>query len=217
MKTTAVSHKPGDIVKIAGTEFAVLDVKRNAAPDDADELFVLLREPVGNTKFNDCEKNSYANSDLYRAVNVWFYEDFAKKLHDTLKIYGRKINLLTLDGRADYGSIDCLAAPLTFDEYRRYHKYIPISEKASWLATGDSAPGRLGALYALLIAPDGYCYSSYCANSVAVRPAMIVSSLLLDDEESNLSRYTTEQLLEEIRNRMKEESGNDTEAGESVG
>lgn len=214
MKTTAASHKPGDIVKIAGTEFVVLDVKKNAAPDDADELFVLLYEPVESTVFSS-DGNDYTESKLREKTDQWF-EGFSGDLNKKL-VFSREISLLTMDGREDYGNIRFLAAPLTFDEYRKYSRYISNSEKSYWLATGDGAPGRRGATYALFVYSNGDWYYFSCSYSYAVRPALVVSSLLLDDGGSDLSRYTTEQLLEEIRNRIEEESRNDTEAGESIG
>ena len=195
------SHKPGDIVKIAGTEFAVLNVKKNAAPDDADELFVLLCEPVESTVFSlfSSDGNDYTESKLREKTDQWF-EKFSGDLNKKL-VFSREISLLTMDGRANYGIMHRLAAPLTFDEWRKYSRYIPDCEREYWLATGDGAPGRYRATFALYVVPNGDWGCSNCLYSYAVRPALVVSSLLLDDEESDLSRYTTEQLLEEIKRR----------------
>ena len=214
MKTTVASHKPGDIVKIAGTEFVVLEVQKNAAMDGADKLFVLVKETVGSTVFSS-DGNDYTESKLREKVDQWF-DEFSADLNKEL-VFSREISLLTMDGRANYGIMHRLAAPLTFDEWRKYSRYIPDCEKSYWLATGDSAPGRYGATYALCVYSDGSWNSYDCSGSYAVRPALVVSSLLLDNEGNDLNRYTTEQLLEEIRNRIEEESCNDTEAGESIG
>lgn len=197
------SHKPGDIVDIAGTKFAVLDVKKNAAPDDADELFVLLCEPVESTVFSlfSSDGNDYTESKLREKTDQWF-EEFSASLNKKL-FFSREISLLTLDGRANYGIMHRLAAPLTFDEWRKYSRYIPDCEREYWLATGDGAPGRYRATYALYVVPDGDWGCNCCSLSHAVRPALIVSSYLLDDEENDFSRYTTEELLEEIKRRKR--------------
>lgn len=214
MKTTAASHKPGDIVKIAGTEFAVLDVQKNAAEDGKDKLFVILKEPVESTVFSS-DGNDYTESKLREKTDQWF-EEFSANLSKNW-FFSREISLLTMDGRANYGIMHRLAAPLTFDEWRKYSRYIPNSEKSYWLATGDGAPGCLGATYALFVGSNGDWGYGGCSGSCAVRPALVLSSVLLDDRENDLGRYTTEQLLEEILNRLEEESRNDTEAGESIG
>lgn len=107
------SHKPGDIVDIAGTKFAVLDVKKNAAPDDADELFVLLCEPIESTVFSlfSSDGNDYTESKLREKTDLWF-EEFSASLNKKL-VFSREISLLTMDGRANYGIMHRLAAPLT--------------------------------------------------------------------------------------------------------
>lgn len=190
--------KPGDIITIKGTEFAVLDIEKGTAKDGKDKLFVLLKEPFGSTPFST-DGNDYAKSKLRNEVERWYCE-FASGLNKELIFY-REIDLLTMDGRANYGVVTCTAAPLTFDEWRKYSRYIPDCERSYWLATGDGAPGRSGAARALLVYSDGDCLSYVCSNSYAVRPAMWVSEDLIDepkDEKPDLSEYSTMELLQEL-------------------
>lgn len=190
--------KPGDLITIKGTEFAVLDVEKGAA-NGKDKLFVLLKEPFGSTPFST-DGNDYTESKLLDEVVRW-YSEFVSGLNTEL-IFQRAINLLTMDGRANYGDVTYLvAAPLTFDEWRKYSRYIPDCERSYWLATGDGAPGRSGAARALLVYSDGDCLSYVCSNSYAVRPAMWVSEDLIDepkDEKPDLSEYSTMELLQEL-------------------
>lgn len=194
-----ISHKPGDIVKIAGTEFAVLDVQENAALNGEDKLMVILKEPVCCAMFGEDGNNNYARSVLREKTCEWFGQ-FAEGIN-RVYIYSREIDLTTMDGRENYGVLHPLVAPLTFDEWRRYSRYIPDCEEGSWLATGDGAPGRHGAECALYVSSDGDWNSCFCRDSWAVRPTLIVSSHLVEDEERDLSRYTTEELLKEIKKR----------------
>lgn len=194
-------YNPGDIVTIKGTEFAVLDVEEGTAKGGKDKLFVLLKEPVGITMFSS-DGNDYTKSKLREAVGHWFRE-FTSDLNNEL-IFSREISLLTMDGRKNYGNMHFLAAPLTFDEWRKYSRYIPDCERSYWLATGDGAPGRSGAARALLVYSDGDCLSYVCSNSYAVRPAMWVSEDLIDepkDEKPDLSKYSTMELLQELAER----------------
>ena len=191
-------YKPGEIVTIRGTEFVVLDVEEGTAKGGKDKLFVLLKEPVGITMFSS-NGNDYTKSKLREAVGHWFGE-FASDLNKEL-IFSREISLLTMDGRKNYGNMRFLAAPLTFDEWRKYSRYIPDCEREYWLATGDSAPGRDGATCALFVYFNGGWNYSDCSESYAVRSAMWVSAELLaepKDEKPDLSEYSTMTLIQEL-------------------
>ena len=196
------SYKPGDIITIKGTEFAVLDVEKGAA-NGKDKLFVLLKEPFGSTPFST-DGNDYTKSKPRNEVERWYCE-FASGLNKELIFY-REIDLLTMDGRANYGVVACTAALLTFDEWRKYLRYIPNCEKSYWLATGDGAPDCRFAPLAMTVNPNGVWNYYNCEYSYAVRPAMWVSAELVDepkDEKPGLSEYSTMELIQELAKRAK--------------
>lgn len=193
--------KPGDIITIEGTEFAVLDVEKGAA-NGKDKLFVLLKELFGSTPFST-DGNDYTKSKLRNEVERWYCE-FASGLNKELIFY-REIDLLTVDGRANYGVVTCTAAPLTFDEWRKYSRYIPDCEKSYWLATGDGATGRCGVDAALFVFRDGDWGCGSCSNAYAVRPALVVSEELIDTpKDDGLSKYSTMALIQELAERAME-------------
>ena len=192
--------KPGDIITIKGTEFAVLDVEKSAA-SGKDKLFVLLKETFGNTPFST-DGNDYTESKLLDEVGRW-YSEFVSGLNKEL-IFQREISLLTVDGRANYGIVYRLAAPLTFDEWRKYSRYIPDCEKSYWLATGDGAPGRHSAAYALYVNSNGSWGCGSYSNAYAVRPALVVSEELIDTpKDDGLSKFSTMELIQELAERAK--------------
>ena len=192
--------KPGDIITIEGTEFAVLDVEKGAA-NGKDKLFVLLKEPFGSTPFST-DGNDYTESKLREKTDQWF-EEFSGDLNKKL-VFSREISLLTMDGRANYGIVYRLAAPLTFDEWRKHSRYIPDCEKSYWLATGDGATGRYGVDAAMLVYPNGAWGSGSCSNAYAVRPALVVSEELIDTpKDDGLSKYSTMELIQELAERAK--------------
>lgn len=198
--------KPGDIITIKGTEFAVLDVEKGAA-NGKDKLFVLLKEPFGSTPFST-DGNDYTESKLREKTDQWF-EEFSGDLNKKL-VFSREISLLTVDGRANYAVASCLAAPLTFDEWRKYSRYIPDCRKSYWLATGDGATGRYGVDAALFVFPNGAWGSGSCSNAYAVRPALVVSEELADaPKDDGLSKFSTMELIQELAERAKMDGGTD--------
>lgn len=194
------SYKQGDNITIKGTEFAVLDVEKGAA-NGKDKLFVLLKEPFGSTPFGT-NGNDYTESKLLYEAGRW-YSEFVSGLNEEL-IFQREISLLTMDGRANYAVASCLAAPLTFDEWRKYSRYIPDCEKSYWLATGDSAPGHYDATCVLFVRSDGVWGYGYCSDEYAVRPALVVSEDLIDTlKDDGLSKFSTMELIQELAERAK--------------
>ena len=203
MVKNAVSHKPGDIINLAGIEFGVLDVREPVCSDDPGALFIMAI----NTQGEDCrfgDTNDYTKSDLRVAVDEWL-EELGESGVNLDLIEPREIDLTTLDGRANYGKLEVKAAPLTLDEARMYAKFIPKSNHWSWLATGWGAPGMSGSPGAFIVHSSGDWGNVGCSSSSGVRPALVISSSLLTSErEPDLSDVPTDVLLGELRRRIEE-------------
>ena len=203
MVKNAVSHKPGDIINLAGIEFGVLDVREPVCSDDPGALFIMAI----NTQGEDCrfgDTNDYTKSDLRVAVDEWL-EELGESGVNLDLIEPREIDLTTLDGRANYGKLEVKAAPLTLDEARMYAKFIPNSNDWSWLATGWGAPGMNGSQLAFIVYSSGGWLSYSCSHSYGIRPALVISSSLLTSErEPDLSDVPTDVLLGELRRRIEE-------------
>ena len=206
MKNTCISHKPGDIVQLAGIDFVVLEDRGpfNGEGENHD-LFILALEGQGESRFGDT--NNYAESDLKGQVEGWLYRLTEKMAGDGREsdidlIRTRTISLTTLDGYKGYGELEVKAAPLTLDEARRCAEFMPDPDTASWLATGWGGPKHYGAELAWLANSNGGLGNGYCSDSCGIRPALVISSLLLASEEGiDLSEVPTDKLLEEIRRR----------------
>lgn len=208
MKNTCISHKPGDIVQLAGIDFVVLEDRGpfNGEGENHD-LFILALEGQGESRFGDT--NNYAESDLKGQVEGWLYRLTEKMAGDGREsdidlIRTRTISLTTLDGYKGYGELEVKAAPLTLDEARRCAEFMPDPDTASWLATGWGGPEHsYGATYALFVLTYGYWSGSYCSNAgYAIRPALVVSSSLFTSTEPDLSNVSTDDLLGELRRRI---------------
>ena len=210
MKKTAVSHKPGDIIEFAGSKFVVLDIldpsrdvpESHGYIDNGPDLFVLSLESQGESRFGD--SNNYVESELRRRTTAWL-DDLLAHGADPDLLRTRTIYLTTMDGHGKYGELTVKAAPLTMDEARKYADIIPNCDDACWLATGWGGPEHLGATIALLVNSSGYWGGDSCSSSFGIRPALVISSLLLTSkEEPDLSEASTEELLEELRRRIEE-------------
>lgn len=209
MKKTAVSHKPGDIIEFAGSKFVVLDIldpsrdvpEGHGYIDNGPDLFILSLESQGESRFGD--SNNYAESELRRRTAAWLDDLLAHGVDPDL-LRTRTLDLTTMDGHGKYGELTVKAAPLTMDEARKYADVIPNCDDACWLATGWGGPGRYGATNALNVDASG-SWDDDCSNSFGIRPALVISSLLLaSKEEPDLSEASTEELLEELRRRIEE-------------
>lgn len=203
MKKTAVSHKPGDIIEIAGKKFVVLDdLSPFSEESEGHDLLILSLESQGESRFG--ENNNYAESELRRRTAAWL-DDLLDHGVDPDLIRSRTIDLTTLDGHGEYGTLEVKAAPLTLDEARKYAKVIPNCDDACWLATGWGGPEYFGATIALFVGTNGLWYYNGCSLSYGIRPALVISSFLLPSEnEPDLSEVSTEDLLEEVRRRIGE-------------
>ena len=208
MKKTAVSHKPGDIIEFAGSKFVVLDIldpssgvpEGHGYTDNGPDLFILSLESQGESRFGD--SNNYAESELRRQTAAWLDDLLAHGVDPDL-LRTRTLDLTTMDGHGKYGELTVKAAPLTIDEARKYADVIPNCDDACWLATGWGGPGYFGATRALFVYTNGSWGSLNCSNSYGIRPALVISSLLLaSKEEPYLSEASTEELLEELRRRI---------------
>lgn len=208
MKNTCISHKPGDIVQLAGIDFVVLEDRGPLSGEaESHDLFILALEGQGTSRFGDT--NNYAESDLKDRVEDWLYrltEKMTEQGLDADLIRTRTISLTTLDGYKGYGELEVKAAPLTLDEARRCAEAMPDPDIASWLATGWGGPEHYGAALALYANTNGGWSDGYCSyGGYAIRPALVVSSSLFASTKSDLSSVSTDDLLSELRRRIGEE------------
>ena len=107
-----------------------------------------------------------------------------------------------LNGSKQYGIDTCCIAPLTFDEYRKYHDIIPKPEKWEWSATPWSTPCVNGdETWVMGLNTDGGVSNYRCSNTYGSRPAFLLPSNYVVEPENALASYTTRELVEELFNR----------------
>lgn len=204
-------YKCGDIVALFGIKLRVLENYRGKDGHGEDLLFVQTVEPQGYSTFG--ETNNYRESVLRERVDEWLEQKILAHGVNKALIQFRDVSLRTVDGRANFGMLPVKAAPLTLDEARTHAKYvIPYPDGGDWMATGWEGGKDGDGVLALFQNPTGGIGLNSVNGTNCFRPALLISSLLFDgqggaSEEtgSDLSKYTTDELLGEIRRRTRTE------------
>ncbi len=168
-ETTLADVPEGEVVKISGQEFVVLE-----HIDDLTHLITkdLIKE---KSKFSE-ENNNYEGSlidDICEAATE-LLEDLVGKNN----VVEFELDLTSDDGLKDYGKIRRKLAPMTADMYRKYveilDKYNP--KKYWWLATPYSTKRHDNDCWVKCVSPSGRLDGDYYDNDDGVRPFCILKS-----------------------------------------
>ena len=208
-KTITLDRVPlGGTFTLDGVRFVKLDGDREA-------VFALTEDipaDMGYVQFEDDDAtredhNNFSGSLVQKEIERWV-RDKHKPIFDA--VVERPIDLTTMDGMTDYGYPLTVARILTIDEYRKHRRFIPLTDKPYWLATGwtTASSPYSSTSYAYRIRADGAVYygNVYYA-SFAPRPALYLQSKILvsidtDEEEKKLEDYTELELLGELQRRV---------------
>ena len=131
------SLKPGQTFSKNGVDYIVLNKLEN---DTA-----VIRKDLLADKIFDSDSNNWRTSSLRKYLNKEYLnkleKDFGKE-----NITTHEIDLLSLDGLADYGVSEDKVSLLTIDQYRTYRKVLGENkDRAWWLITPDSTPSGVKA------------------------------------------------------------------------
>ena len=144
-----------------------------------------LKEESGNTYYHMCKPlfeskfgtdNNYANSAVRKGL---LEHEFTLSLQ---KEYGDALvpvamNLTSLDGLKDYGTVTDVVGIPDIDLYRECRENIFVGDDWWWLSTPNSTPSGNGSSSVLCVGGDGgvfWDYAGCCGGSV--RPFFILKS-----------------------------------------
>lgn len=158
---------------------------------------------------DDRDHNNFIGSNVKRVVDEWLHRH--KILSEAA--LALPIDLTSMDGMTDYGMPNVYGRILTVDEYRKYRRFIPLTDKPFWTATPwctRSSYSSNGGNRAYSVGTDGSVLSdnAYIAVGCA-RPALALKSSLLvsveaENGEKALCDYTDTELLDELLRRRTE-------------
>lgn len=180
----------GATVKYHGEPCLILEHRK-------DGTLLMVREQIECTFGSD---NDFAKSYLREHLNGAYMDTLTQGNRG--EILKRTIDLTALNGSKQYGIDTCRIAPLTFDEYRKYHDIIPKPEKWEWSATPWSTPCvNEDETWVMGLNAGGGVSFNYCYNPYGSRPAFLLPSNYVVEPENALASYTTRELVEELFNR----------------
>ena len=169
--------KIGGIIEVAGMKWKVLDKLEEGYLVIADEFYGKDRE------FDD-NCNDWKSSDLRLELNA----DLKKKIEDelgegSLVLFER--DLFSLDGQTEYEECKDYVSLITVDEYRKYRKLLPNTDKWWWTLTPCSTSCNDDSRWIAVVSPSGCIYDDYFRRSVGVRPVCIFSSSIFESEKDD--------------------------------
>ena len=90
-----------------------------------------------------------------------------------------------MDGQTEYGTCKDLVSLISVDEYRKYRKFLPSTDRYWWTITPDSTPCNNDSTCLRVVSPGGYIGGISCNGGRGVRPFCIFSSSIFESEEDD--------------------------------
>lgn len=119
---TIQNYKPGEKFIYGNKNCMVLEHM------DDGTLCMVLDEDF-ESKFG--ETNNFAESELRKKLNGEYLDEWVKDGVDRASFVLMQVDLTANDGLKDYGTCECLLAPRTCDQHRKYRYLIP-NPKGNW-------------------------------------------------------------------------------------
>lgn len=171
MKVKKKAPEAGDTVTISGIEWLILEKTE-------DVYYAITKDFIDLGMKFDEDKNDWRTSELREYLNGEFLEGLEEEM---LMEFER--NLISLDGQTEYGSCFDKVSMLTVDEYRKYRKLLPNTDKWWWLITPWSTPCNGRERSVAVVSPSGYIDINGCYNYLGVRPFCIFKSSIFESGE----------------------------------
>lgn len=165
--------KPGDVFKgNNGAEFIFLETT-------SDGNVAVLRKDLLDTDMKFGKTNNFDCSCIDEYLNGEYINEIEKEF-GVDNIVEHEVNLLSMDGLDDYGTIRRKVSLLSFDMYRKHRRMIGKNmERSWWLADPDSTPSGYGSDDVRYVDSCGYVDYDWCDGSRGVRPFLILKSSIL--------------------------------------
>lgn len=167
----------GETITVAGITWRVLDKLEKGYLVISDGFY-------GEDRKFDGSCNNWKCSDLRKELNT----DLKDKIEDELgkgALVGFERDLLSMDGQTEYGTCKDLVSLISVDEYRKYRKFLPSTDRYWWTITPDSTPCNNDSTCLRLVSPGGRIINYGCGNGDGVRPFCIFSSSIFESEEDD--------------------------------
>ena len=165
----------GKTIEVAGITWKVLDKLE-------DGYLVISDKFYGSDRKFDANCNNWESSDLRNELNV----ELRKKIEDELgenSLVEFERDLLSMDGQTEYGTCEDYVSLISVDEYRKYRKLLPNTDRWWWTITPDSTACNDDSRWIRVVSTAGNIYCSSYSGDGGVRPVCIFSSSIFESEE----------------------------------
>ena len=135
-----------------------------------DGTLCMVLDEVFESNFG--ETNNFAESELRKKLNGEYLDEWVKDGADRASFVLMQVDLTANDGLKNYGICECLLAPRTCDQHRKYRYLIPNPKgNWEWTATAYSTKANGYSLTAYQVTVAGGLSINYSVNVVyGVRP-----------------------------------------------
>lgn len=202
--------KNGGIFRALGKEFVKLDADEHGCLVLAKEIWT--RMPFREGDDPECP-NDLRRSEIMPYLGNCLAE-FTKNGTPLSTFIPLRIDLQDTTGQNEYGIFEVRIGLLTLRGYGKYWRLIPKVDAPWWLATPygtpNSSPCTHNTYSVWSVDSDGSYYNYWYNFSYGVRPAfnfnpsLLVSVECEDAEETELSQYSLDDLLAEIKKRIED-------------
>ena len=122
------------------------------------------------------KSNNYAESNCREFLNTEYIKDVERKFGEE-NVLKHSVDLTSMDGFKDYGSVEDRVTIRTFDQYRKQAPHFELENLVEWLATPNQTPKRNDDSCVQVVSDGGYMGYSGCGwDSGSVRPVLHLKS-----------------------------------------
>lgn len=169
--------KPGETFMIGEHEFIVLEQIFEVNGGDSDVTSVVSKDfMLENVEFGSNTRN-YLVSDLKDKIEEKILPIIEEEVGSE-NIVESACDLRSVCGENEFGVLISKVRPMTFDEVRKYHEFIPNEDLDDWWWTctpwGSDKNGNARTIAS--VSPSGRIGCNYCYCNFGVRPFCILKS-----------------------------------------
>ena len=142
---------------------------------NGDTCIVRKEVLTSNIKFG--ETNNYSKSNLRKYLNTEYLKEIMNEFGE---IESHTVDMLSMDGDDSYGKCKDLVSAMTFDRWRKYHKYIGNVDLIEWLSTPNQTEKSNDTRCVRVVdSGGGVCCGDCRWGGCGVRPFFILKSSIL--------------------------------------
>lgn len=169
--------KPGETFMIGEHEFIVLEQIFEVNGGDSDATSVVSKDfMLENVEFGSNTRN-YLVSDLKEKIEEKILPIIEEEVGSE-NIVESACDLRSVCGENEFGVLISKVRPMTFDEVRKYHEFIPNEDLDDWWWTctpwGSDKNGNIKTI--ATVSPSGNIFYNFCNCNFGVRPFCILKS-----------------------------------------